>query len=121
VQPHIPVIDRRHQTNGYFTHDQFRYEPAENAFYCPEGKVLSFKGRRRDSHGYLYRSTEAQCMNCPQKNIALPDPIADCLYTSKNPSGKPSAPWPERQLTSVRGGLATKSKLCLRNLSSAWG
>jgi hypothetical protein len=27
----------------------------------------------------------------------------------------------ERQLTSVRIGLATKSKLCLRNLSSAWG
>ena len=74
VQPHIPVIDRRHQTNGYFTHDQFRYEPAENAFYCPEGKVLSFKGRRRDSHGYLYRSTEAQCMNCPQKKHCTSGP-----------------------------------------------
>jgi len=74
VQPHIPVIDRRHQTNGYFTHDQFRYEPAENAFYCPEGKVLSFKGSRRDSHGYLYRSTEAQCMNCPQKKHCTSGP-----------------------------------------------
>ena len=30
VQPHIPVIDRRHQTSGHFTRDQFRYEPAEN-------------------------------------------------------------------------------------------
>ncbi len=29
VQPHIPVIDRRHQTGGRFTRDQFRYEPAE--------------------------------------------------------------------------------------------
>ena len=74
VQPHIPVIDRRHQTNGYFTHDQFRYEPTENAYYCPEGKVLSFKGRRRDSHGYLYRSTEAQCMNCPQKKHCTSGP-----------------------------------------------
>ena len=74
VQPHIPVIDRRHQTDGHFTHDQFRYEPAENAFYCPEGKVLSFKGRRRDSHGYLYRSTEAQCMNCPQKKHCTSGP-----------------------------------------------
>ena len=67
IQPHIPVIDRRRQTGGYFTHDQFRYEPAENAYYCPEGKMLSFKGHRRESHGYLYRSTEAQCANCPQK------------------------------------------------------
>ena len=30
VQPHIPVIDRRHQTGGLFTREQFRYEPAEN-------------------------------------------------------------------------------------------
>jgi hypothetical protein len=38
VQPHIPVIDRLHQTYGRFTREQFRYEPAENVFYCPEGK-----------------------------------------------------------------------------------
>ena len=74
VQPHIPVIDRRHQTDGHFTHDQFRYDPAENAYYCPEGKMLSFKGRRRDSHGYLYRSTEAQCANCPQKKRCTSGP-----------------------------------------------
>jgi transposase len=74
VQPHIPVIDRRHQTDGHFTHDQFRYEPAENAYYCPEGKMLSFKGRRRESHGYLYRSTEAQCANCPQKKRCTSGP-----------------------------------------------
>ena len=67
VQPHIAVIDRRHQTDGRFTRDQFRYEPTENAYYCPEGKVLSFGGRRRESQGYLYRSTESQCQGCPQK------------------------------------------------------
>ena len=74
MQPHIPVIDRRHQTDGYFTRDHFRYEPAENAYYCPEGKRLSFKGLRCDSHGYLYRSTEAQCMNCPQKKHCTSGP-----------------------------------------------
>ena len=30
IQPHIPVIDRRHQTQGRFTRDHFRYEPEEN-------------------------------------------------------------------------------------------
>ena len=40
VEPHIPVIDRRQQTAGRFTHDQFRYEPVENAYYCPKGKAL---------------------------------------------------------------------------------
>jgi transposase len=74
VQPHIPVIDRRHQTKGRFTRDQFRYEPAENIYYCPEGKVLSFKGRRLESQGYLYRSTEAQCASCPQKKRCTSGP-----------------------------------------------
>jgi hypothetical protein len=41
IQPHIPVIDRRHQTRGHFTRDAFRYEPKENAYYCPEGKLLT--------------------------------------------------------------------------------
>jgi transposase len=74
VQPHIAVIDRRHQTDGHFTRDQFRYEPAENAYYCPEGKVLSFRGLRRESQGYLYRSTESQCEGCPQKKRCTSGP-----------------------------------------------
>jgi hypothetical protein len=44
VQPHIPVIDRRHQTGGRFTRDQIRFEAAENAYYCPEGKSLRHRG-----------------------------------------------------------------------------
>ena len=74
VQPHIAVIDRRHQTDGRFTRDQFRYEATENAYYCPEGKVLSFRGRRRESQGYLYRSTESQCQGCPQKKRCTSGP-----------------------------------------------
>lgn len=69
IQPHIPVIDRRHQTRGRFTRDTFRYEPKENAYYCPEGKPLHYRGQRRSSQGYLYRSTEAQCQGCPQKKL----------------------------------------------------
>jgi len=38
VQPHIAVIDRRHQTDGHFTRDQFRYEPAEECLLLPRGK-----------------------------------------------------------------------------------
>jgi len=67
IQPHIPVIDRQHQTRGLFRRDAFRYEPKENAYYCPEGKPLHYRGQRRSSGGDLYRSTEAQCRGCPQK------------------------------------------------------
>jgi hypothetical protein len=67
VEPHIPVIDRRHQTGGRFTHDQFRYDPAENAYYCPEGKALRYRGLKVQAQSYSYCSTEAQCHGCPQK------------------------------------------------------
>lgn len=72
VQPHIPVIDRRHQTGGRFTRDQFRYEPTENVYYCPEGKPLRYRGRHRTTHGSSYCSTERQCQGCPQKQRCTP-------------------------------------------------
>jgi transposase len=72
VEPHIPVIDRRHQTGGRFTHDQFRYEPAENAYYCPEGKALRYRGLKIKAQSYSYCSTEAQCEGCPQKKCCTP-------------------------------------------------
>ncbi len=72
VQPHIPVIDRRHQTGGRFTRDQFRYEPAENVWYCPEGKPLRYRGQHRSMHGSSYCSTAAQCQGCPQKQRCTP-------------------------------------------------
>jgi transposase len=56
VQPHIPVIDRRHQTGGHFTRDQFRYKPQENTYYCPEGKPLQpLEASRARLHLFLHR------------------------------------------------------------------
>jgi Transposase DDE domain len=74
IQPHIPIIDRRHQTQGRFTVEHFRYEPKENAYYCPEGKPLHYRGQRRSSGGDLYRSTEAQCRDYPQKKLCTAGP-----------------------------------------------
>lgn len=72
VQPHIPVIDRRHQTAGRFTRDQFRYDPAMNVYHCPEGKQLRYRGLQRSSQGYAYQSTEADCRGCPRKKQCTP-------------------------------------------------
>ncbi len=72
VQPHIPVIDRRHQTDGCFTHDQFRYAPAEDVYYCPQGKALRYRGLKRDSQAYAYSATETQCKGCSQKKLCTP-------------------------------------------------
>jgi len=74
VQPHVPVIDRRHQTGGHFTRDQFRYDPAQDVYYCPEGKALRYRGRQRANRAYAYCATEAQCQGCPQKKLCTPGP-----------------------------------------------
>jgi Transposase DDE domain len=72
IPPHIPVVDHRHQTQGHFTREHFRYEPKENAYYCPEGKALRFRGRSLGCRGNLYCSTEEQCRGCPQKKLCTP-------------------------------------------------
>src|SRR5712691_8713997 len=74
VQPHIPVIDRRHQTDGHFTREQFRFEPAENVYYCPEGKPLRLRGVLRTSQGYAYQARPTDCRKCPQKKLCTAAP-----------------------------------------------
>ena len=75
IQPHIPVIDRRHQTHRRFTRDQFQYDPVENVFRCPQGQTLRFQGVTREHQGYIYRTTESQCRGCPVKKRCTPAPF----------------------------------------------
>ncbi len=72
IQPHIPVIDRRRQTGGRFTRDDFRYVPAENVFVCPEGQRLRYRGVSRQTQVHVYCSTPTQCSGCPQKQRCTP-------------------------------------------------
>jgi hypothetical protein len=86
MEPHIPVIDRRHQTGGRFIHDQFRYEPAENAYYRPEGRALRFRGRQISAQGYSSCSTEGQCQGYPQKQRCTPGAYRKLLIPQDEPA-----------------------------------
>jgi hypothetical protein len=72
IHPHIPVIDRRRQTGGHFTRDDFHFVPAENVFVCPAGQRLRYRGLSRPTHMYVYCSTPTQCRGCPQKPRCTP-------------------------------------------------
>ncbi len=48
IEPHIPVLDREHQTKGYFTRADFTFDATTNAFNCPTGKTLLNNGLVRD-------------------------------------------------------------------------
>lgn len=75
IQPHIPVIDRSHQTDRHFTRDQFQYDSAANVFRCPQGQTLRYCGRDRQGQGYIYRTTESQCRGCPVKKRCTAAPF----------------------------------------------
>lgn len=72
IQPYVAVIDRRHQQPGRFSRDDCRYDAVENAYYCPEGQRLRYRGKNRSSQGLVYSSTPAQCHGCPQKSRCTP-------------------------------------------------
>jgi len=61
------VIDHRHQTDGHFTRDQFVYDPVKNAYECPEGKILAYRGLYRSEQVYVYQARKTDCRGCPQK------------------------------------------------------
>jgi hypothetical protein len=67
IQPHIPVIDRCHQTRRVYTQDAFRYDPSENVYRCPQGQALRYHGENRTAQGHIYRTTKSQCRGCPVK------------------------------------------------------
>jgi transposase len=67
IHPYIAVIDRRHQRRGRFSRDDFRYEPTQDIYACPEGKPLRYRGERCGTQGVIYSSLPSQCRPCPQK------------------------------------------------------
>jgi hypothetical protein len=47
IAPHIPVLDRKEQTNGFYTQREFTRVPEENAYRCPGGELLPYSGLSR--------------------------------------------------------------------------
>jgi hypothetical protein len=35
IEPHVPLFDREHQTNGFFTRAHFTFDAENNIFVCP--------------------------------------------------------------------------------------
>ena len=53
VTPFVPVLDRKGQTDGKLTRDEFAYDRARDCFVCPEGHNL--------------RPSASACRHCPRK------------------------------------------------------
>jgi hypothetical protein len=67
ITPHIPVLDRSHQTNGVFTRNDFTFNPDKNVYVCPGGKELRFIHQRPENGILIYLARVRDCSVCPLK------------------------------------------------------
>ena len=67
IEPHIPLLDREHQTNGFFTRAEFTFDPQANVFICPSGKQLRSTGLVRDDGTVPYWASPKDCRACALK------------------------------------------------------
>ncbi|WP_333702779.1 IS1182 family transposase [Sphingobium yanoikuyae] len=65
--PHIPVMERSEQTNGKFPREAFRFDPEQNQYTCPAGKVLHYRGTHRQVGCLRYCASPTDCENCRLK------------------------------------------------------
>ena len=64
IVPHIPVLDRQHQTDGLLPREVFTFDPEKNCYICPQKKRLKHCTARPDSPIHIYRATSADCSSC---------------------------------------------------------
>ena len=67
IEPHIPILERKGQTDGLLTRDAFAYSEATDSFTCPMGKTLRHHGADHAARVRHYRSRPADCAACPTR------------------------------------------------------
>jgi transposase len=67
IEPHIPLLDREHQTNGFFTRANFTFDPQTNVFVCLGGKQLKSTGLVRPDGTIPYWASPKDCRVCALK------------------------------------------------------
>jgi hypothetical protein len=65
ITPHIPVLDRQHQNDGLLPRDAFTFDPTNNHYICPQGKILKHRTARAENRIHTYRATGSDCKSCP--------------------------------------------------------
>lgn len=65
VTPHVPVLDRKHQTGGKYDISHFQYDPERDSYTCLEGNEMPLRRTDEDTRIKRYFSDTATCSGCP--------------------------------------------------------
>jgi hypothetical protein len=45
--------------------EAFTFDPTNNYYICPQGKILKHRTARTETRIHTYRSTASDCQSCP--------------------------------------------------------
>ena len=65
---------KAHPEDTRFPAQLFVYDPQQNQFVCPAGKVLAYEGKQNKDGltYYKYKAQQQDCQSCPQKAQCCP-------------------------------------------------
>ena len=68
-----PVNDEKPRYKAEFQRDDFKYNPDDDAFYCPNGKALTMRQLQRSEYGvyWEYRTDNKDCKGCLMRERCL--------------------------------------------------
>jgi transposase len=72
IAPHVPVIDKSARRDGTFAREVFRYDPEDDVYICPGGKILTTTGTIVNDEQMLYRASKRDCDPCRFKAQCCP-------------------------------------------------
>lgn len=69
IEPHVPILDREHQTKGFFTRADFTFDAEANIFVCPGSKPLKSSGLVRPDGTVPYWASTRDCRACAERAV----------------------------------------------------
>ena len=81
IAPHIPVFDKSNRTDGTLSRSDFVFDPEQDHYTCPQGKLLvqfhrtyatPRSGITKDGTR-LYRASKRDCQDCALKPTCCPN------------------------------------------------
>jgi transposase len=66
VVGHISWMKTKQHVSGFFSPEDFQFDPDQMKVTCPNGKTsISYRDRIQQRQGYEFRFTKSQCRDCP--------------------------------------------------------
>ncbi len=74
VTPHVPVLDRQHQTKGKYDLSHFQYDPERDSYTCLEGHEMPLRRIKKNDRIKSYFAGKDTCGTCPIKKACTDAP-----------------------------------------------